>query len=164
MTRIGELARQTQTTTSALRYYEQAGLLEPAERGANGYRVYSAAAAGRIDFIRRAQALGLSIAEIRQLVATPTEDPSQLRHTVAHKLADLERRQHELATLHTELQQLYMRLARHPAPACGHVGDCGCWLPTEEEVMTMTQEVANAQLCDCAGCPDSVDCCGPSGC
>lgn len=160
MQRIGDLAKATNTTASTLRYYESAGLLPPPERTANGYRAYPPAAAGRIDFIRRAQALGLSIKEIKRLVDEPTKDPDRLRRAVAHKLAALERRQAELATLHQDLEQIYIRLARHPALGCGHVGDCGFWLPTEEEVMTMAHEVEGVRACECADCPDCEGCCG----
>ena len=166
MQRIGALARLTNTSPTALRYYESAGLLPPPERTENGYRAYPPSAAGRVDFIRRAQALGLTIAEIRRLVAEPTEDPAALRHAVAHKLAALQRRRHELERLERDLEQIYVRLARFPAPGCGHVGDCGCWLPTEEEVMTMAHEVQGVQqtgCCDCPDCPDCSDCCGPTG-
>lgn len=162
--RIGELAKLTGSSTSALRYYEAAGLLQPPTRTENGYRAYPPAAAGRIEFIRRAQALGLSVAEIRQLVSPPSSDASAVRHIVAHKLADLKRRQAELQALSRELEELYLRLARHPEAACGQVGDCGCWLPTEEEVMTMTQEVQGVEQCDCRDCPDpncvDCSCCG----
>lgn len=61
-----------------------------------------------------------------------------MRHVVAHKLAETERRAAELATLRAALEGLYLRLARAPLAECGHVGDCGCWIPTEEEVIAMT--------------------------
>ena len=160
--RIGELARLTRSSTSALRYYEAAGLLQPPTRTENGYRAYPPTAAGRIDFIRRAQALGLSVAEIRELVRPPSSDATKVRHVVAHKLADLKRRQAELEALSHELEQLYVRLARHPAAACGHIGDCGCWLPTEEEVMAMTQEVQGVEQCGCCDCSDPN--CAECGC
>jgi DNA-binding transcriptional MerR regulator len=152
--RIGELAKLTKASASALRYYESAGLLQPPTRTENGYRSYPIGAAGRVEFIRRAQALGMSIAEIRQLVTPATSDPAALRHSVAHRLAAVKQRQADLESLSRELEQLYVRLARHPAEECGHVGDCGCWLPTEEEVMTMTQEVQGLAQCDCRDCPD----------
>ena len=69
--RIGELAKLVGTSTSALRYYEEAGLLEPPERTDSGYRTYPSAAVGRLQFLNRAKALGLTLSEIRQLVEAP---------------------------------------------------------------------------------------------
>ena len=166
--RIGELARSAGLATSALRYYEEAGLLPPAQRSAAGYRLYGDDARGRLSFIRRAQALGLSVSEIRALIDGPrgdsAADRSRLRHVVAHKLAETERRVSELADLKTELESLYLRLGQAQVPVCGHVGDCECWLPTQEEVMAMTAEVQVVQACDCSGCSDpdcdcGCDCC-----
>ncbi|KUZ79289.1 MerR family transcriptional regulator [Burkholderia ubonensis] len=63
--KIGELAARTGMTTSAIRFYEQSGLLPPAGRGANGYRIYDEAAAERLRQIQLAQRLGFSLDEMR---------------------------------------------------------------------------------------------------
>ncbi len=160
--RIGELASLAKLAPSALRYYERAGLLGPAERTDAGYRVYGDEAVRRLAFIQRAQAIGLSIREIRELVRSPDADTAAeraaLRHVVAHKVRQTQRRIDELAVLKSELESLYVRLVRAPGPVCGHVGDCGCWLPTEEEVMTMSQEVEFVMDCGCSDCCDSCGC------
>jgi MerR family transcriptional regulator, copper efflux regulator len=163
--RIGELARSAGLATSALRYYEQAGLLPPPERTEAGYRLYGPEAVGRLAFIRRAQALGLSVREIRRLVESPragnAEERAVLRRVVAHKVAEVERRRQELSDLQADLEALYVRLLRAPGPDCGHVGDCACWLPTEEEVRAMTTAVESARDCCCCDCPD---CAGKCDC
>src|SRR5579862_656983 len=148
--RIGELARRAGLATSALRYYEAAGLLPPAERTAAGYRLYPPGLVGRLEFIRRAQQLGLSLDEIRELISA--DDDGRLRHSVAHKLAEVERRAQDLLALKTELEGMYVLLLRHPAPECGHLGDCACWLPTEEEVSAMSADVSAVLCCDCGDC------------
>ena len=56
--RIGELAAATGTTTKTLRFYEDSGLLPPAERAANGYRDYGQDAVNRLDFIHRGRPPG----------------------------------------------------------------------------------------------------------
>jgi MerR family copper efflux transcriptional regulator len=67
--KIGELAARTGTTASAIRFYEQSGLLlPPAGRGPNGYRIYDAAAAERLRQIQLAQRLGFSLEEMRTAV------------------------------------------------------------------------------------------------
>ena len=58
---IGQLARRTGLRTSALRYYEEQGLLQPLARTAAGYRLYDANAEQRVRFIGRAQRLGFSL-------------------------------------------------------------------------------------------------------
>ena len=162
--RIGELARRAGLAPSALRYYEQAGLLPPAERSEAGYRLYGERALWRLGFIRRAQALGLSVREIRHLIESPLADNAtqraSLRRAVAHKVAEVERRRQALADLQADLEALYVRLLRAPGPDCGHVGDCACWLPNEEEVMTMATDVRTAADCGCTDC----DCCDDCGC
>ncbi|MBU5653718.1 heavy metal-responsive transcriptional regulator [Corynebacterium aurimucosum] len=66
--RIGQLAEATGTTTKTLRFYEESGLLPPAERLASGYRDYAEDAVGRVGFIHRGQAAGLTLAQIRQIL------------------------------------------------------------------------------------------------
>jgi MerR family transcriptional regulator, copper efflux regulator len=143
--------------------------LERAARTEGGYRLYDAESLGRLRFIQRAKSLGLSLGEIRQLVqstGTPSDQQSNLRHLVAHKLAEVRQRQQDLAALSSELEHLYIRLLRQGAPPCGRIGDCECWLPTAEEVTTMTEEIkccgelccpdcacTKGQACDCSECP-----------
>ncbi|KVN28570.1 transcriptional regulator [Burkholderia pyrrocinia] len=63
--KIGELAARTGMTTSAIRFYEQSGLLPPAGRGQNGYRIYDEASAERLRMIQLAQRLGFSLVDMR---------------------------------------------------------------------------------------------------
>ena len=131
--RIAELARHAGLSTATLRYYEAEGLLRPAGRTEAGYRVYSDDALQRVGFIQRAKALGLTLREIQQLTSESADtdtaaDQARLRHALVHKLADTDRRIAELETLRGELREQLGRLG--VAPVCGHVGDCGCWLPT----------------------------------
>jgi MerR family redox-sensitive transcriptional activator SoxR len=61
---IGELARRAGVATSALRYYEQLGLIS-SQRTAGGQRRYARATLRRVAFIRAAQTVGLSLADAR---------------------------------------------------------------------------------------------------
>ncbi|WP_030242135.1 MerR family transcriptional regulator [Streptomyces sp. NRRL S-350] len=65
--RIGELAERAGTTTRALRYYEQLGLL-PARRAGNGYRAYDEADLRMLREIRMLQDFGFELEETRPFV------------------------------------------------------------------------------------------------
>ncbi len=68
---ISALAKATGVTVDTLRYYEKQMLLDAPAREENGYRVYTEAHLERVRFVRGAQALGFSLAEIRSWVFRP---------------------------------------------------------------------------------------------
>ena len=65
---IGKLASAANVGVDTVRFYERAGLLKKPARTASGYRLYNAADAARLRFIRRAKALGFSLDEIVELL------------------------------------------------------------------------------------------------
>ena len=67
--RIGELASRAGVGQQTLRYYERRGLLKPSRRAGSSYREYRAGAVREVRFIRRAQELGFTLEEIRDLLA-----------------------------------------------------------------------------------------------
>jgi MerR family copper efflux transcriptional regulator len=67
--RTGELAERAGMTTEAVRYYERVGVLSPAVRTASGYRDYDESALARLSFVRAAQAVGLTLGQIREVIA-----------------------------------------------------------------------------------------------
>lgn len=67
--RIGHIAARLGLNPCTLRYYEQLGILSPAARTVSGYRVYEEAAVQRLAFIAKAKSLGLTLKEIRQILA-----------------------------------------------------------------------------------------------
>jgi MerR family mercuric resistance operon transcriptional regulator len=70
---IGQLSKHTGTNVETIRYYERVGLLAAAVRSSGGYRLYSSDHLKRLNFVRRARALGFSIAEIRTLLRLADE-------------------------------------------------------------------------------------------
>ena len=66
--KIGELAKQTGLTVGTLRYYSDIGLLQPVHRADNGYRYYAQNASEQVQFIKKAQALGFTLEEIKQIL------------------------------------------------------------------------------------------------
>lgn len=71
--RIGEIASAADVSIQTLRYYERCGLLPPPERQPSGYRKYDVEVVQRVRFIRRAQHLGFTLQEIRDLLGFWTE-------------------------------------------------------------------------------------------
>jgi Hg(II)-responsive transcriptional regulator len=67
--RTGELARRAGVNVETLRFYERQGLLPAPPRRASGYRDYPAETVDLVRFIQRAQHLGFSLREIRELLA-----------------------------------------------------------------------------------------------
>ena len=103
---IGQVARRTGLTVDAIRFYEKAGLLPPAARSAGGYRLYHDRHVADLEFIQRAQQLGFSLNEIRELVAIqhhPQEACVHVRDLIAQKLAVVRTKIEELRTLETGL-------------------------------------------------------------
>src|SRR6266508_242821 len=67
--RIGELARRSGVTAKAIRFYERKRVLPEARRAANGYRLYDADAVDMLGFVKQATGLGLTLTEIKDIIA-----------------------------------------------------------------------------------------------
>ncbi|HET6379935.1 MAG TPA: heavy metal-responsive transcriptional regulator [candidate division Zixibacteria bacterium] len=125
--RIGELADRTGLAPSAVRYYEQLGLLPEPTRTASGYRSYGEEAVDRIAFIRSAQAVGLTLAEIRRILAVRDAGEAPCRVVsglIARRHADVRARIAELRSLERDLRQLRARAERLAARDCDPSGIC----------------------------------------
>lgn len=110
--RIGEFADQAGISTKAIRYYEQIGILAPPARTPSGYRAYDHTALGRLEFVRAAQALGLTLGEIRQIIALRDHGHAPCTHVTTllqSRAAELDRRIDQLQQLRGELLQLAER-------------------------------------------------------
>lgn len=111
---IGAMAQATGLSRDTLRYYEKRGLLR-ARRGANGYRDYPPEAVNWLRYLRTAQELGFTLAEIEAdmpLLAAPDapETAKLLRAALAKKLGDIDARIAGLSQLRGELAR---RLGEH---------------------------------------------------
>lgn len=126
---IGEVAERTGVTQRTLRFYEEKGLLTPADRMDGGFRLYSDADVVRIEMIRQLQQLlGFTLAEIKEMVdaeairahlrSTESEvhDPGDIRERIGVAAAALHR---QLEVVEPKIEQLlamrddlYARLAR----------------------------------------------------
>jgi MerR family copper efflux transcriptional regulator len=103
--KIGEIATATGLSRDTLRFYEKRGLLR-ARRSANGYRDYPPEAVEWLRYIRLAQTLGFSLAEIEAdlpLLADPASSAPQLRAALERKLVNIDQRIDGLQALRAEL-------------------------------------------------------------
>jgi len=129
--RVAELAERAGIAPSTVRFYERAGLLSPARRAPNGYRMFGESALDELAFITRAKSVGMSLEDIADLVAAwPTGEcrslQARMRDFLARRISQVREQQAELAAFERQLQAVLDRLAtRDPRPErCGH--GCGC--------------------------------------
>jgi len=119
---IGALAQRAQLGAETLRYYERLGLLAPQQRTASGYRLYDPSALDRLDFIRRAQALGFSLEQIGELLtlhARPEGDMGAVRAVAAQRLAEIDAKMVDLQRMKQGLQTLLDACPGHgPSAQC----------------------------------------------
>ena len=107
--RIGELARHSGCSVETIRYYEAEGLLAAVRRSASGYRDYQPADSERLIFIRHCRALGMTLAEIRQLLSArdqPQSSCALVNQLLDEQLAKVEEQLVALTSLRQLLQQL----------------------------------------------------------
>ena len=125
MYKIGEVAVNTGISTDTLRYYEKFGLLPAIARNAAGVRQYSDQDLSRLNFIKRAQAMNFSLAEIKKLLLM-REDPQAAKNSVrqltADKLEAIELQLKNLGTLKNELT-LLLNLCRGSKDGCPIIED-----------------------------------------
>jgi len=119
---IGELAAKAGVTIETIRYYEREGVLPPAMRGANNYRLYSAAQVNRLRFIRRVRDMGLTLAEIRTLLAMVENDDyncAEIKALGERHLAEVRSRIDELRRLERVFSDLVNRCRGSRNINCG---------------------------------------------
>ena len=106
---IGKLAKACGVNIDTVRYYERKGLLAPLERTESGYRIYNEESIKRLDFVRRAQALGFTLAEINELltISESTEaDCADIRDYTKEKITEIEDRIADLVKIKESLKAL----------------------------------------------------------
>src|SRR5258708_35065764 len=103
---IGQVAQKTGLSVDAIRFYEKSGLLPRPARTQGGYRLYQEREVADLEFIQKAQQLGFSLNEIRELFSIqrhPHEVCVHVRDLIAQKLDVVRAKIVELQTLETEL-------------------------------------------------------------
>jgi DNA-binding transcriptional MerR regulator len=118
---IAEAARRAGVRAATLRYYERIGLVRPGARRPSGYRDYTADDVSVVRFIRRAQQLGLSLDDAKQLIALRRVKPAErgaVRRVAARRLEDVSKRIADLERVRRALEALVTSCRRGGTPAC----------------------------------------------
>ncbi len=113
----GELARQANVNPETLRYYEREGLLPEPVRTEAGYRLYHPDDVKRVRFIKKAQELGFSLKEVKELLAlklNADHSASEVKRLTEHKIQDIEAKIRSLQAMKKTLKDL--------ASACSGTG------------------------------------------
>lgn len=109
MLTIGDLSRRTGVKVPTIRYYEQMGLIEPAERSEGNQRRYSRQERERLSFIKHARDLGLRIDSIRELLtlsAHPERPCEQADRIASEQLHAVRDKIEKLRRLESELERI----------------------------------------------------------
>ena len=127
---IGELAKRAGLRPRTVRYYEAVGLLPPAQRGENRYRLYSKETVELLQFIAKAKALSFTLSEIREIVGIRQQGREPCPHVrtlVEQKVAYFDQLLANLITLRKRLRWVLagwkVREKRHTSTAvvCPHM-------------------------------------------
>jgi len=121
--KIGDLAKLTQTQVETIRYYEREGLLPEPDRTEGNYRIYGAAHADRLAFIRHCRNLDMTLDEIRQLLRLkddPASDCGDVNTLLDEHIGHVASRIRELRALEKQLKSLRERCCE-----AQEVANCG---------------------------------------
>jgi DNA-binding transcriptional MerR regulator len=109
MFQINELSQRTNLPKKTIRYYEEIGLLPPAKRGENRYRLYDNDDVERLRFIKSARGLNFSLREIAQILASRDRHEPPCGHVmelISAHIDEIEARIRDLEALRGELTAL----------------------------------------------------------
>ena len=117
---IGRLAELGGVNLETVRYYERRGLLPKPPRTQAGYRQFPPDTAQRLRFIKRAQELGFSLEEIRDLLALRVESGNctDVRARAQAKIADIEEKMKTLAAMKSTLRNLVNQCEQSASDEC----------------------------------------------
>ena len=128
---ISRLARLGGVNLETIRYYERRELLAKPPRTVSGYRLFPAEAVLRLRFIKRAQELGFSLTEIRELLSLrvrPGASRAAIRARAHAKIADVDQKIRALHAIKQALRTLTDRCER-----CGPLDACPILQSLDEE-------------------------------
>lgn len=107
--RVGELATQGGVNLETIRYYEQEGLMRRPKRTSSGHRAYASGDVLRLRFIKRSQALGFTLTEIKELLAikvTPNKPCIDVVHQIESKALEVKAKIAHLQAIERTLKNM----------------------------------------------------------
>jgi MerR family mercuric resistance operon transcriptional regulator len=110
--RIGELARSVDVSVETIRYYQRIGLLGLPEKPYGGIRSYNDQDLQRLRFIRRAQQLGFSLEDIRELFELSSSDCERVEELATQKLSQVKAKLRQLRGIESALAETVEQCAR----------------------------------------------------
>lgn len=118
--RIGEIASRAGVNVQTLRYYERRGIIQEPQRTASRYRTYSVETVRIVRFIKHAQGLGFTLAEIEELLSFREDQTkkSEVRKRAEEKVRDIEARIERLRAMRDALQVLVESCKCQGVPQC----------------------------------------------
>jgi len=115
---IGRLARAAGVHVETIRYYQRRGLLSTPRKPPRGVRVYPAETVEQLGFIKRAQELGFTLREIRELLALGRGRCQDTRRLAEAQLSRIEHRLRDLNRMRRTLAGLVRRCGQNDHPVC----------------------------------------------
>ena len=106
---IGSVAKESGVPIKTIRYYEELGLLKTSGRTEGGFRIFNSDVFARLNFIKRSQKLGLSLAEIKDFLDIHDQGELPCEHVkvkLSDKILEIEQQIQQLQILKLELQGL----------------------------------------------------------
>jgi len=102
---IGRAAKLAGVSVDTIRFYQKLGVIKSATRSAGGYRLFSGEQIHDLKFVRQAQELGFSLAEVKELLALRQKHHacSEVQSMLKRKLGDVGEKIKSLARLETDL-------------------------------------------------------------
>jgi DNA-binding transcriptional MerR regulator len=135
---IGKVAQKTGLSVDAIRFYERTGLVPKPPRTPGGYRLYHDSQIADLEFIQKAQLLGFSLNEIRELFSIqrrPEETCIHVRDLIEQKLGVVRSKMAELHRLESELSAALRQCRKALRTPSKHPDKC----PVLQEIATATQ-------------------------
>lgn len=118
--KIGEVASQSGLSVKTIRYYEEIGLLTPTvERSESRYRLFDVSVLTRLNFVKRAKSLGLSLSEIREILEICDRGQlpcGEVKQCLEAKVEAINQQIVALESLKGELQALLKDWQDQPSP------------------------------------------------
>lgn len=106
---IGKLAKTADVSIDSIRFYERRGLIAEPMRTKSNYRLYPLEAVDRLNFIKKAQQLGFSLNEIRELLdlsQAPEASKADVKRKTGEKIEEIKDKIQDLSRMLDALEQL----------------------------------------------------------